>query len=41
MREEILNYLDEMFPDAHCELVYNNHFELLVAISLSALRLIK
>ena len=36
MREEILNYLDEMFPDAHCELVYNNHFELLVAISLSA-----
>ena len=36
MREEILNYLDEMFPNAHCELLYNNHFELLVAISLSA-----
>ena len=32
----ILNTLDEMFPDAYCELVHNNEFELLVAVMLSA-----
>lgn len=32
----ILNTLDEMFPDAHCELNYSNEFELLVAVMLSA-----
>ena len=36
MREKILNYLDELFPNAHCELVYHNQFELLIAIVLSA-----
>ena len=35
-QQNILNFLDELFPDAHCELVYNNHFELLIAIILSA-----
>ncbi len=28
--------LDDMFPDAHCELNHNNPFELLVAVVLSA-----
>ncbi|MDO5569170.1 MAG: endonuclease III [bacterium] len=32
----ILNYLDEMFPYPKCELNYNNDFELLIAIVLSA-----
>lgn len=32
----ILNTLDEMFPDAHCELNHRNEFELLVAVMLSA-----
>lgn len=35
-KELILNTLQEMYPDAHCELNYNNHYELLVAIILSA-----
>lgn len=35
-QKEILNYLDEMFPNARCELHYKTHFELLVAIILSA-----
>lgn len=34
--ELILNTLEEMFPDAHCELVHRNEFELLVAVMLSA-----
>lgn len=33
---EILDRLDEMFPDAHCELNYKNPFELTVAVVLSA-----
>lgn len=32
----ILNYLEELFPDAHCELNYNKDYELLIAIVLSA-----
>jgi endonuclease-3 len=32
----ILEVLTEMFPDAQCELVHNNGFELLVAVMLSA-----
>jgi len=32
----ILNALDQMFPDAHVELLHKNHFELLVAVVLSA-----
>lgn len=34
--EEILTYLEELFPDAHCELNYNKDYELLIAIVLSA-----
>lgn len=33
---EILNILEKMYPDAHCELNYNTPFELLVAVILSA-----
>lgn len=32
----ILLILKQMYPDAHCELNYNNLFELLIAISLSS-----
>lgn len=32
----ILSTLNEMFPNAHVELKHNNHFELLVAVVLSA-----
>ena len=34
--EEILNYLDSLFPNAHCELTYTKDYELLIAIVLSA-----
>ncbi|NCB33337.1 MAG: endonuclease III [Erysipelotrichia bacterium] len=34
--QKILDGLDELFPDAHCELVNHNHFELAVAVVLSA-----
>jgi endonuclease-3 len=34
--EQILSALNEMFPNAHVELNHNNHFELLVAVVLSA-----
>ena len=30
--DEILDILEEMFPDAHCELEHRNAFELLVAV---------
>lgn len=36
MKKLIKDYLDELFPNAHCELVYQNHFQLLIAIVLSA-----
>ena len=32
----ILNYLDELFPDAKCELNYEKDYELLIAVMLSA-----
>lgn len=32
----ILDYLDELFPTAHCELNYTKDYELLIAIVLSA-----
>ena len=32
----ILNTIKEMFPNAGCELNYNNMFELLIAVCLSA-----
>ena len=34
--EEVLTYLDELFPHAHCELNYTKDYELLIAIVLSA-----
>lgn len=34
--EMIMNTMEEMFPDAHCELNHKNEFELLVAVMLSA-----
>ena len=34
--DQILFVLNEMFPDAHVELNHQNHFELLVAVVLSA-----
>jgi len=33
---EIFEYLDELFPNPKCELNYNNDFELLIAVVLSA-----
>ena len=38
-KKEYLEFLDEisrMFPDAHCELLHDNPFELLIAVVLSA-----
>ena len=32
----ILNYLDEMYPNPSCELIYNHDYELLIAVVLSA-----
>ena len=32
----ILQTVKEMFPNASCELNYNNHYELLIAVVLSA-----
>lgn len=34
--QRVLDYLDELFPDAYCELKHSNNFELLVAVMLSA-----
>lgn len=34
--EEVLKYLDNLFPDARCELNYNKDYELLIATILSA-----
>lgn len=33
---KILEYLDELYPDAYCELKYSKDYELLIAIVLSA-----
>lgn len=35
-KEEFMNYLDELFPDARCELNYQKDYELLIAVILSA-----
>ena len=32
----IINGLDKLYPDAHCELNHRSHFELLIAVVLSA-----
>ena len=34
--KEILDYLEELYPSAHCELNYTKDYELLIAIVLSA-----
>ena len=34
--KKISNYLDELYPDAHCELNYQKDYELLIATVLSA-----
>lgn len=34
--KDILNYIDSLYPDAHCELNYTKDYELLIAIVLSA-----
>ena len=34
--ELIIDYLDELFPDARCELEYNKDYEFLLAVMLSA-----
>ena len=36
MKKTIIEVLDAMYPDASCELNFNNHYELLVAVMLSA-----
>lgn len=36
MTTEIINYLDELFPNPRCELNYNLDYELLIAVMLSA-----
>ncbi len=36
IQNEILDYLNELFPSAHCELNFNNDYELLINIALSA-----
>ena len=36
MMSRIEEYLDLLFPDPKCELIYNNDYELLIAIMLSA-----
>ena len=35
-QEIFLNYLDEKYPDAHCELKYHHDYEFLIAVMLSA-----
>ena len=36
MDNKVLTYLDELYPDARCELNYNKDYELLIATVLSA-----
>ena len=35
-KDEIAQYLNELYPDAHCELNYDSIFHLLIAVMLSA-----
>ena len=35
-KELLFSYLDEKYPDAHCELVYKKDYEFLIAVMLSA-----
>lgn len=34
--KQVLDYFEELFPDAHCELNHESNFQLLVAVMLSA-----
>ena len=34
--EKLFSYLDELYPNAHCELVYSKDYEFLIAVMLSA-----
>ena len=34
--ELLFSYLDEKYPDAHCELTYTKDYEFLIAVMLSA-----
>lgn len=36
MTNQIVNYLDELFPNPRCELNYNKDYELLISVMLSA-----
>ncbi len=36
MMQKIIEYLDELFPNPHCELKYNKDYELLLAVMMSA-----
>ena len=36
MMNQIINYLEELFPNPRCELNYNKDYELLIAVMLSA-----
>ena len=36
MTTQIVNYMDELFPNPRCELNYNKDYELLIAVMLSA-----
>lgn len=36
MMQEIINYLDELFPNPRCELNYSKDYELLLAVMMSA-----
>ena len=35
-KEKFIDYLDELFPNARCELNYHHDYELLIAVVLSA-----
>lgn len=34
--DKVINYLDELFPNPECELIYHKDYELLIAVVLSA-----
>ena len=36
IKEDIIKYLDELYPNPKCALLFNNNYELLIAIILSA-----
>lgn len=36
MKDKMIEYLDELYPDARCELIYKKDYELLIATVLSA-----